>query len=145
MTLAIQNVSEEHKKYGKVERRSRNAEDVFEGVHGGMDPHTVLFRQRRREIQNEGLEPSFIGIGVKIRPCPTGAQVDDLRSRAVRPKNPANCIRAIRSLPWKANRWAACPSTKSFSASRERKDTDVHLTIVKRLDHQTENDHAAPG
>ncbi|MFH0937873.1 MAG: S41 family peptidase [Planctomycetota bacterium] len=44
---------------------------------GAMDPHTDYFDADEDEFI-ERLEASFAGIGVQIRPCPLGAQIEDI-------------------------------------------------------------------
>ena len=136
MTLALQNVSEEHKKFGKLNTEVEMPKMFLKAFMAAMDPHTVYFDGDDEKFSSS-LEPTFIGIGVKIRPCPTGAQVDDLIEGGPSEKSgklhPGDQIIAV-----EGDSMGGLPINRIVQRIKGAKDTDVHLTIVKRLDHQTE-------
>ena len=136
MKLALQNVSEEHRKYKKFAVETETPKLFLKAFMAAMDPHTVYF-DGDDEPFGSGLEPSFAGIGVKIRPCPMGAAVDELIKDGPCDKSgkidPGDQIIAVDGFSL-----GGLPISKIVQKIKGEKGTEVRLTIIKRKDKSTE-------
>ncbi|MCY3021902.1 MAG: S41 family peptidase [Planctomycetota bacterium] len=102
-----------------------------------MDPHTVYFDAEEDEEFTSRLEPSFAGIGVQIRPCPLGAQVEDIIKGGPADKSgkfePNDQIVQV-------DDYVLCglPINKIVRRIKGKKGTEVKLTVLKSDTRQTE-------
>lgn len=135
MKLALINVSEEHKKWAKVTLDTETPKIFLKAFMAALDPHTVYF-----DGDDEGfgvqLEPTFAGIGVKIRPCPMGAQIEDIIEEGPAEKSglldAQDQIIAVDGFSL-----AGLPISKIVQKIKGEKGSEVRLTVIKKKNKET--------
>ena len=136
MKLALQNISEEHKKYSKVNVATETPKMFLKAFMAAMDPHTVYFDGDDESFSTQ-LEPTFAGIGVKIRPCPMGAQVDELIKDGPSEKS-GKLDQGDQIIAVDGFSLGGLTINKIVQKIKGPKGTDVRLTLLKRKDRTTE-------
>src|SRR6185436_4241143 len=101
----------------------------------GMDPHTVYFDGDEEEF-GKNLEPSFAGIGVKIRPCAMGAQIEDIIEEGPAEKSglldAQDQIIAVDGVSL-----AGLTINKIVMKIKGEKGSEVRLTVIKKKNKET--------
>jgi carboxyl-terminal processing protease len=75
---ACQTLKVERERWKKLNVENEVPKLFLKSFMSAMDPHTAYFDAEEDEEFTTKLEPSFAGIGVQIRPCPLGAQVEEV-------------------------------------------------------------------
>lgn len=134
---AVNFMREERKKWLTVKADVETPKLFLKSFMAAMDPHTVYFDADEDEEFVGRLEPSFAGIGVQIRPCPLGAQVEDIIKGGPTERSgrfaPGDQIIRVDDFPL-----AGLPINKIVRRIKGEKGTEVKLTVLKRESKQTE-------
>lgn len=134
---AVNVMREERKKWLTVKADVETPKIFLKAFMAAMDPHTVYFDADEDEEFVGRLEPNFAGIGVQIRPCPLGAQIEDIIKGGPSEKSgkfvPGDQIIRVDDFVL-----AGLPINKIVRRIKGEKGTEVKLTVLKRETKQTE-------
>jgi carboxyl-terminal processing protease len=95
-----------------------------------MDPHTDYFDADEDEFTDK-LERAFYGIGVQIRPCPLGAQIEDVIKGGPSEKS-GQFARGDQIVAVGETRLAGMSINKIVRLIKGKEGTEVKLTVLKR-------------
>jgi carboxyl-terminal processing protease len=137
MKQSLLTVREEHKKWMGVKLDEEVPKLFLKSFMTAMDPHTVYFDPEEDEEFVARLERSFAGIGVQIRPCPLGAQVEDVMKGYPAEKS-GRITRGDQIVRVGDEVLAGLPINKVVRRIKGKKGTEVALTILKREGKATE-------
>ena len=134
---ALLTVREERDKWMKVSIEQEVPKLFLKSFMDAMDPHTNYFDAEEDGEFTERLEREFAGIGVQIRPCPLGAQVEDIIKGGPSEKSSkfarGDQIIAVDDFPL-----AGMPINKIVRKIKGEKGTQVTLRLLKRDTQQNE-------
>ncbi|HEY3323843.1 MAG TPA: S41 family peptidase [Planctomycetota bacterium] len=135
---SLQILREIQNKWKKIAANDEETAKLFlKGFMLAMDPHTEYMDADDEEEFNERLERSFTGIGVQIRPCPLGAQVDEVIKGGPSDRS-GKLSRGDQIVAVDSSSLAGLPINKIVKRIKGPKGTQVKLTILKHDDHKTE-------
>ncbi|HYG78349.1 MAG TPA: S41 family peptidase [Planctomycetota bacterium] len=137
MKLALQTIREERKRWSNTKVEEETPKLFLKSFMSAMDPHTVYFDAEEDEEFVSRLEPSFAGIGVQIRACPLGAQIEEVikggpSERSGKFQKGDQIIRVDDFV------LAGLPINKIVRRIKGEKGTEVKLTVLKRETKTTE-------
>lgn len=136
-TLAVQTVREEREKWKRKKLDDETPKLFLKSFMDAMDPHTDYFDAEEDEEFTDRLERSFAGIGVQIRPCPLGAQIEEVLKGGPADKSKkfgkGDQIIAVDEFTL-----AGLPINKIVKRIKGKIGTEVKLTVLKRETKQTE-------
>lgn len=128
--MALQTMREERDKWPKISLDEEVPKLFLKSFMLALDPHTEYLDADDEEEFNVRLERSFAGIGVQIRPCPLGAQIEDIIKGGPSEKSGkfgrGDQIVAVDSFPL-----AGLPINKVVKRIKGEKGTAVKLTVLK--------------
>ncbi len=128
--LALQTLAEERNKWAKTNLEEQVPILFLKSFMAAMDPHTTYFDAEEDDFA-ERLERNFAGIGVQIRQCPLGAQVEDIIKGGPSEKSGkfarGDQIVAVDSFPL-----AGLPINKIVKKIKGVKGSEVKLTVLKK-------------
>ncbi len=134
--LAVQNAREDRAKWLAVKAADEVPKLFLKSFMDAMDPHTDYFDADEDEFTDR-LERSFAGIGVQIRPCPLGAQIEDIIKGG--PSEKSNKFaRGDQIIAVDDFVLAGLPINKIVKRIKGKIGTEVKLTVRKRETRQTE-------
>jgi|SRR5579862_726042 len=136
MKLALNNIAEEYTKWAKVDVDTETPKVFLKAFMAAMDPHTVYFDEDQESFGDQ-LKASFAGIGVKIRPCPMGAQVEELIEGGPAEKS-GQLAQQDQIIAVDGVSLAGLPINKIVMKIKGEKGTDVRLTVAKKATKATE-------
>jgi carboxyl-terminal processing protease len=137
MKMALQTVREEREKWKKIKVEDEVGKLYLKSFMLALDPHTEYFDADDEEEFAERLERSFAGIGVQIRPCPLGAQIEDIIKGGPSEKS-GKFSRGDQIVAVDSVSLAGLPINKIVRKIKGEKGTEVKLTVLKRESKQTE-------
>ncbi len=135
--LALQTLRETHDKWKKIALDEEVPKLFLKSFMLAMDPHTEYLDADDEEEFNERLERSFTGIGVQIRPCPLGAQVDEVIKGGPSFRS-GKLAKGDQIVAVDSFSLAGLPINKIVRRIKGPKGTDVKLTVLKHDSHKTE-------
>jgi len=137
LKLALQTLREEHGKWKKADLDEEMPKLFLKSFMLALDPHTEYFDAEDEEEFNTRLERDFAGIGIQIRPCPLGAQVDDIIKGGPSEKS-GKLARGDQIIAVDHFSLAGLPINKVVRHIKGLKGTEVKLTVLKKATHATE-------
>lgn len=137
MKLALQTVREERKRWMAVKIDNETPKLFLKSFMSALDPHTVYFDAEEDEEFVGRLEPSFAGIGVQIRACPLGAQIEEVikGGPSERSGKFAKGDQIVRVDDFVL---AGLPISKIVRRIKGEKGTEIKLTVLKKETKTTE-------
>lgn len=129
MTLALQLIDEDRNRWLKVDVDTETPKTFLKAFMSSMDPHTVYFDKDEDGIQ-EGLKRAFYGIGVQIRQCPLGAQIEDIIAGGPTEKSGKFAI-GDQIIDVDGTSLKGMSINKIVKFIKGEKDTKVNLTVLK--------------
>ena len=140
LKLALQNIREDRNKWLKIKDDHLIDDEVpkifLKSFMNAMDPHTDYFDADDDEF-TERLERSFAGIGVQIRACPLGAQIDDIIKGGPCDKS-GRFARGDQIVAVDSFGLTGLPINKIVKRIKGEKGSEVKLTLLKHDSHQKE-------
>ena len=134
--LSLQMISEERNRWLKVNVDVETPKTFLKAFLAAMDPHTVYFDDEEDGIA-QNLKRSFFGIGVQIRQCPLGAQVEEIIVGGPTEKSGKFAI-GDQIIDVDGTSLAGMTINKVVRYIKGEKDTEVKLTVLKLESKKTE-------
>jgi len=135
--LACQTIKQERVRWGKVNVDNEVPKLFLKSFMSAMDPHTVYFDAEEDEEFTGRLEPSFAGIGVQIRPCPLGAQVEEVIKGGPADKS-SRFAKGDQIIRVGDQVLAGLPINKIVRFIKGERGSEVKLTVLKKATKATE-------
>jgi len=135
--LACQTIKQERVRWSKVNVDNEVPKLFLKSFMSAMDPHTVYFDAEEDEEFTGRLEPSFAGIGVQIRPCPLGAQVEEVIKGGPADKS-SRFAKGDQIIRVGEQVLAGLPINKIVRFIKGERGSEVKLTVVKKATKATE-------
>jgi len=137
MKLSLQTMREERDKWLKVKVEEETPKLFLKSFMMAMDPHTVYFDAEEDEEFADKLKASFAGIGVQIRPCPLGAQVEEVIKGGPSERS-GKFARGDQIVAVDDFVLAGLTINKIVRRIKGEKGTEVTLRVIKRETNSTE-------
>jgi carboxyl-terminal processing protease len=137
LKMALLTMREERDKWAKISLDEEVPKLFLKSFMLALDPHTEYFDADDEEEFNVRLERSFAGIGVQIRPCPLGAQVEDIIKGGPSEKS-GKFTRGDQIVAVDSFTLAGLPINKIVKRIKGEKGTEVKLTVLKHDTKKTE-------
>jgi carboxyl-terminal processing protease len=132
MKLSLQSIREDRNKWlALADKLDEEVPKLFlKSFMIAMDPHTDYFDADEDEFTDK-LERVFYGIGVQIRPCPLGAQIEDIIKGGPSEKS-GKFARGDQIVAVGETRLAGMSINKIVKLIKGKEGTEVKLTVLKR-------------
>ena len=134
---AIQTIRQEHDKWLKTNVDDDVSKYFLKSFMLALDPHSDYLDADDEAEFMQHMERSFAGIGVQIRPCPLGAQVEDVIKGGPSDKS-KKFARGDQIIAVDDVSLAGLQINKIVKLIKGEKGTDVKLTVLKRETQGTE-------
>src|SRR6185369_1382411 len=129
--MALQTMRDERDKWQKISLDEEVPKLFLKSFMLAMDPHTEYFDADDEEEFNVRLERSFAGIGVQIRPCPLGAQIEDIIKGGPSEKS-GKFSRGDQIVAVDNFSLAGLPINKIVRRIKGERGSEVKVTVLKR-------------
>jgi carboxyl-terminal processing protease len=135
--LSCQTIKQDRVRWSKVNVDNEVPKLFLKSFMSAMDPHTVYFDAEEDEEFTGRLEPSFAGIGVQIRPCPLGAQVEEVIKGGPAEKS-GRFAKGDQIIRVDEFVLAGLPINKIVRRIKGERGSEVKLTVLKKATKETE-------
>ena len=124
-------IRQEHDKWQNVNMEEQVSKLFLKSFMLAMDPHSDYLEGEDEEDFANHMERSFAGIGVQIRPCPMGAQVEDVIKGGPSDKS-QKFARGDQIIEVDNVALAGMPINKIVKLIKGEKGTEVKIRLFKR-------------
>jgi len=137
LKMALLTLREEREKWTKIDIDAEVPKIFLKSFMLALDSHTEYFDAEDEDDFNARLERNFAGIGIQIRPCPLGAQVDDIIKGGPSEKS-GKFARGDQIIAVDNFTLAGLKINEIVKKIKGEKGTEVKLTVLKKDTKKTE-------